>query len=114
MGVSSGAATATTTSSRMRLAPMITYGLRRSRRKVALPTPRAGSGIADPRVQERVAEVDQQVDQGEDGGQHQHRALHDEQLAGADGVDDQHAYPGPGEDRLHHHGPAQQRTELHA
>src|SRR5690554_5743683 len=112
MGAMTGAMQAMTTRARMTTVPMMTLGLRRMRFSVRLVGVARALGIADPRVQERVTEVDEQVHEREDGGQHQHGALHHYQLAGPDGGDDERAHPRPREHGLHHDGATQQGAEL--
>src|SRR5512137_3167387 len=56
--------------------------------------------VADPRIEQRVAEVDQQVDQHVDRREQQRHALDDRVVAPQDGVDRQAPEPGNREHRL--------------
>src|SRR2546430_15500520 len=63
-----------------------------------------GSAVANPRIDIRVHQVCQQVDDDERDGEQEHDALHHGVVARADRVDQEAADAWPGEDRLGQHG----------
>src|SRR5690606_39420141 len=67
------------------------------------------SRVADPRVEEPVEQVDDEVEQYEDQGHGQHGSLHEREVAGEDRVHGQAPEAGPGEHGLRQHRAAQQR-----
>src|SRR6266481_5444814 len=111
-------------------APWMTR-LRMSRPKSSVPSrrPRAPSGLpritrkrdmpgrlaeADPRVEEAVDHVDQQVQRDDAGGQEQVDALDDGVVTPGDGVEQELPHAGDDEDALHDDGPAEEGRELEA
>src|SRR5262245_54385139 len=60
------------------------------------------SSVANPRVEVRVQDVDQEVCHYEDRGEHDHNGLDNLIVAGSHGVDGQEASAWPGEDGLGH------------
>src|ERR1700687_955023 len=72
----------------------------------------SASGVMNAGVDICIKQVNEQVDDDECGAEHQHEALHDGVGAEKDRVDEEPANSRPGEDRLRHHGAAQQRAEL--
>src|SRR5688572_29632130 len=67
----------------------------------------AGAGltlIADPRVDDRVQDIDDQVDDDDHGAAQQDGGLHDREVAEGDALVEQPADARPREDGLHHHG----------
>src|SRR5690348_8365807 len=72
------------------------------------------SRTADPGIQERVEQVDEQVDDDETAG-HQHgRGRHDQVVARVDGVDREQPQPGHLEDVLDDERAADQRAHVQA
>ena len=63
------------------------------------------SSVADPRIEEGVADVDQQIDQHVADREHQHDALDHRIVAAQDRIDGQPADAGNGEHGLGHHTP---------
>src|SRR5687768_2812771 len=72
------------------------------------------SGVPDPRIQERVSQVHEEVDDDEGEGGDQREALHLLVVAGDDGVDAEGAEARHGEERLHHDGAADEEADLQA
>src|SRR5919108_5846419 len=72
----------------------------------------AMSGEPDPRVDHRVEEVDQQVDEDEGRGHDQHAAADERVVARVDRLDGEAAEPRPGEDRFGEDRPAEEEAEL--
>src|SRR6516225_7088905 len=71
----------------------------------ARPTgPDSGLLVLDPRVNEAVAQICDQVDDDERDGQDDHAGLHLHVIAAGHRVHQQAADPGPRENRLDHHG----------
>src|SRR4051794_17798417 len=112
----SGANTATSTMRPTMPSPTSAPGLRRSRRSTSRLRTVVGatsaSVIADARVDQRVADVDQQVDDHEHDDDEQDPALQDGVVAGADGVVDPRPDPAPGEHGLGEDRPRQQQPDL--
>src|SRR5262249_3521197 len=75
-------------------------------------TGRASSGVPDPRIQERVSEIDDQVDDDESERRHQGEALHLLVVARDDGVDAKGTEAGHREEGLHHDGAADEEADL--
>src|SRR5690554_2728954 len=116
-----GARTATSTSASTSTRPNTAMRFRKKRRTAGerrKPVRTSGtaraSAIADPRVEQGIGEVHQQVHDDEDHGDEQHGALHQRGVLRADGVHYQPPDAGPGEDRLRENGAAQQAAELQA
>src|SRR3990170_369772 len=118
-----GAKIAISTKNTMIAPPMMAEGLRRMRRRASphRPTERSccsrgwataaslmasASRVADPRVDEGVAHVDDQVHEDEDERQHQHAALDDLVVASDDRLVDPASDATPREDRLGQDGAA--------
>src|SRR5262245_65626887 len=74
----------------------------------------ASSGVPDPRIQESVGEIDDQVDDDERERRHEREALHLLVVARDDGIDAEGAEPGHREECLHHDGPADEEAHLEA
>src|SRR5262245_49710767 len=74
----------------------------------------ASSGVPDPRIQESVGEIDDQVDDDEGQRRHEREALHLLVVTRDDGVDAEGAEPGHREECLHHDGPADEEADLEA
>src|SRR5581483_461079 len=74
----------------------------------------ARSGMAHPRVEHAVEDVDEEVGQHVGDGDHEHEPLHDDVLAAADGVDQPRPHARQCEQVLHDHGAADQRAGVDA
>src|SRR5688572_18998674 len=68
--------------------------------------------VANPRVEEAVDHVDQQVQHDDARGQEQVDALDDRVVAPGDGIEQELPHAGDDEDALHDDGPAEQGREL--
>ena len=66
----------------------------------------------DPRVDEGVGDVDDQVDEDEDDRDEQNSALQDGVVPAPDRIDEPGAHPGKGEDRLGEHCSRQEQAGL--
>src|SRR5690625_2181494 len=77
-------------------------------RTVRVAAVAAGLCITDPRGDQPVAEVDEQVHNGEDDAEHAHGTLNHRGIGLTDAVDDQPADAGPGEHVFDHDGTAEQ------
>src|SRR5678815_493958 len=117
-GATYGANAAGMTSRNMRI-ESATTGYRRASRKAFAIRGRAYQGsdltvivaiemspssVANPRVEVRVQDVDQEVRHYEDRGEHDHDGLDNLIVPSSHGVDGQEAGPWPGEDALGHDG----------
>src|SRR5512135_378459 len=98
------AKTATSTISKSTTAPAMAVGCRRSASLkrwavgetdfgAAARSTATATSVADPRIEQRVAEVDQQVDDDVHGGEQQRDALDDRIVAPQERVDGQPAEP---------------------
>src|SRR6266545_1838710 len=118
-GASSGAASATKRINAPTKPPSADRVLRRAKRTSSANTafiPRLvrPSAVADPRVEPRVAEVDQDVDRDEDHGVEQDEVLHDDDVA-LDHRDDERApEAGHAERLLYRHRATQHEAQQHA
>ena len=72
------------------------------------------TSIADARVEQRVAEIDQQVDDDIDRRENEDQTLHDRIVAAQDGIGGQAAEAGDVEDRFRDHHAAEQRGDADA
>src|SRR5215510_13304182 len=77
-----------------------------------LPSAMAPSRVADTRVQERVGQIDDQVDRDEGDRRQQGEALHLLVVAGDDGVDAEGAEARHGEQRLDHDRATDEEADL--
>src|SRR5690348_16680053 len=68
--------------------------------------------IAHPWIEERIGEVDDEVDDDDEGGGDHRDCLHDGVIPGIDGREDQLPHPRNREDRLNDHRAADQCAEL--
>src|SRR5262245_22506381 len=100
--------------------PTIAMGWRRPSRASPARAPRTGpvvgvtsapliGSVANPRIEDRVEEVDGEVDEDVHGRDDQHHALDDRVVSPQDGVDRQAADPGDGEDALGDDRPADEQ-----
>src|SRR5205807_6036289 len=84
------------------------------------PQPRDGlrlatpSLAADPRIEQAVREIDQEVDHDEHEREDEHRALQQDVVAREDRLDHETAEPWPREDSRGEHGAAHQLPRLQA
>src|SRR5580765_4737309 len=93
---------------------------RRKRRSSGCAEARGGDGsgpplpgiVADPRVDQRVGEIDREVDEAIRGRDQEAPALDDGNVAREDGRDDELSQALAREERLHDDAAAQQQTEL--
>src|SRR3989338_5907265 len=114
-GASHGAATATAaTSSTNPTPPAICHRARRAWRpaRASCSVTAADSAGADAGIEEAIDEVDKEVEHDEEHGREEHRALHHRVVAVVDGLDREPPDAGPREDRLRHHGAAEECAEL--
>src|SRR5690625_553782 len=88
-----GAKTATRMRTAMRMRPTMAMRLRKKRRTAGEPSRPADfsgmmwvSAIADPRVQQGVGQIDEQVHDDEHHRDEQHGALHEQAVLRADGI----------------------------
>src|SRR5690242_12937025 len=114
-GASHGAATAIRASASTKRPPAMTS--RRVRRAPAPPRAAAASTATastgtDAGIEDAIQEVDGEVEDDEQDGREEDRALHDRVVAVVDRLDGQPSDAGPREDRLRHHGAAEQGAEL--
>src|SRR6266545_7420857 len=70
---------------------------------MAYPVHRGSLVIADPRVDDGVEDVHEQVDDHDHGAAEEHGRLDDREVAEGDAFVEEPADAGPREDRLHHH-----------
>src|SRR6267143_1702971 len=70
--------------------------------------------MAYPRVDDRVEQIDPEVDHGHDGRGGQDHRLDDGEIAGRDALIGEPPQPRPGEDRLHHDGGGDEDGEVDA
>src|SRR5690625_5083410 len=119
-----GANSTTSRNSPMMLTPRNASGLLSSRRRQRGARRTRGSGrcgscgwwsvIADPRGDEPVDDVDEQVDEYERHGEEQYGALHDRVVTRRDGVDEHAAPARPGEHGFRDDRSREQRPEFEA
>src|SRR5262249_58176050 len=118
------AKTASTSMARTRPAPSAPSGFRRTKR----PTARSGgeadqaagaaarlptaSLVTDAGIEERIQGVHGQVEEDDHRHHHQVHALDDRVVPLVDGVEEEAADPGQAEDRLDHHGSAEDGGDL--
>src|SRR5262245_32089310 len=93
-GASHGAAAATATSTAAMPAPHARADERDRRLS------RGTLGMADPRIDQSVDHVGEEIAEDDDGGAQRHRAEDQRVIAGEDGVEGELAETGPGEDDL--------------
>src|SRR5262245_35688196 len=74
----------------------------------------ASSRVPDPRIEERVGQVDDQVDDDERESGDEGEALHLLVVAGNDRIDAKGAESRHGEERLHHDGATDEESDLEA
>ena len=126
----SGAKIAMTTMQPRMTNPTMAPGLRRSRSHASAQSPLAGPLLErdfagfelgdahllepDPRVEDAVGEVDEQVDEDDDDGDEEDAALDDGVVARLDRVDQPGADAREGEDRLGEHRAGEQQPDLEA
>src|SRR3989442_14559928 len=72
----------------------------------------AGSAVTDPRVDDDIEEIDDEVGQDEEGGEDEDDALHHGVVPREDRVDQEQSHPGPAEHRLRQDGATEERAEL--
>src|SRR5437868_14104429 len=66
---------------------------------VMVSRPSSSVAMTDPRIEHGVEHVDDEIHDDEAGGDEQHHALQNDQVAGVDRADQQTAEPGQGKDR---------------
>src|SRR6185437_4558605 len=121
----SGASTAKTTKTpstqRPKTAPLRRKSRRQARRAGLSTAMRSVSGKAcavsaisgpQPRIDQMVGNVGEQIENDEHGRRHQHDALNDGVIAVENRIDDELAEAGDGEDLLGEHRARQQRAEF--
>src|SRR5262245_4672174 len=118
-GATQGAAMAIRMMSRPTIAPAADRVLRRAKPASSRMIERstvatAASGIADARVEPRVAQIDQEVHEDEDHRVEEHEVLHHDDVALDQGGDEGTAEPGHAERLLHGHRAAQHEAQQHA
>src|SRR5215470_7232273 len=118
-GATQGAVMAIRTMSRPTIPPAADSVLRRaktasSRRIERSTEAMAGSGIADARVEPRVAQIDHEVHEHEDHRVKQDEVLHHDDVALDEGGDEGAAEPRHPEGLLHGHGSAQHEAQEYA
>src|SRR5215510_6419273 len=118
-GATQGAVMAITTMSRPTIAPTADRVLRRANPTNSRGTERpseamVGSGIADARVEPRVAQVDREVHENEDHRVEKHEVLHHDDVPLDQRGDEGPAEPGHAERLLHRHRAAQHEAQQDA
>src|SRR6266480_4346647 len=68
--------------------------------------------IADPRIDDGIEDVDDQVDHHDHRAAQEHRRLHHREVTEGDAFVEEAADAGPREDRLHHHGDVDHDDEV--
>src|SRR5215470_9044642 len=117
-GATQGAVMAITTMSRPTIAPTADRVLRRANPTNSRGTERpseamVGSGIADARVEPRVAQVDREVHEDEDHRVEKHEILHHDDVPLDQRGDEGAAEPRHAECLLHRHRAAQHEAQQH-
>src|SRR5216684_2962387 len=79
---------------------------------VSPPSAMVSSGVPDPRIQERIGQVHEEVHDDEGERRQQSEALHLLVVARDDGLDAEGAQARHGEERLHHDGAADEEADL--
>ena len=128
-GASSGAKIAVSTKTRTMTRPATAIGRRRNRLRSSMRRRARGvhrsatrvdgaharaPGDADPRIQQRVDDVDREIDDHVAGRGDEHDALDQRVVALVDGLDRERAEAGDPEDRLRDDDAGDQRAELQA
>src|SRR5690349_8430069 len=111
---SSGARTAEAMMSTSTISAAAAPRSRSSRRRLPAVTAPVYSGVADARIEHRVDDVGQQVDEHIADRDHKDDPLHDRKILVEDPVDNQPPDAGSREDGLHHDGAGQQLPKLQA
>src|SRR5262245_54784807 len=113
-GASRGAATAVNTISRPTSPPSAESVLRRENRATSMARAFSdGSAVPEPRVEPRVAQIDQHVDADEDDGIEENEILDDDDVALDHRGDERAAEAGHAERLLHGHRAAQHEAQQH-